>query len=50
MVLLSEWSRLLDDGAPADQTADTTAELVLRVLGISAEEAARIAREPLEIH
>ncbi len=40
----------LDDGAPADQTADTTAELVLRVLGISAEEAARIAREPLEIH
>jgi len=40
----------LNQGARVDETADTTAELVLRVLGISAEEAEQIAREPLEIH
>lgn len=40
----------LDQGARPDETADITAELVLRVLGVPAEEAAQIAREPLEIH
>lgn len=41
---------LLDAGARADETADMTAELVLRVLGVSAEEARQIARQPLETH
>lgn len=40
----------LSEGACADDVAETTAELVLRVLGIAAEEAAQIAREPLETH
>lgn len=40
----------LNKGADVDETADMTAELVLRVLGVSAEEAAQIAREPLETH
>lgn len=40
----------LSEGADVDETADMTAELVLRVLGVSAEEAAQIAREPLETH
>ncbi len=38
----------LDDGQPADRLADTTAELVLRVLGIPSDEAAQIAHEPLD--
>jgi len=36
---------MLDEGA-----AEITAELVLRSLGVAPEEAARIAREPLELH
>ena len=36
--------------AEADAAAETTAGLLLRVLGIPAEEAAQIAREPLELH
>lgn len=39
----------LDDGKPADRLADTTAELVLRVLGIPAAEAADIAHQPLDL-
>ncbi|MEM8618847.1 MAG: TetR/AcrR family transcriptional regulator [Actinomycetota bacterium] len=39
----------LDDGEPADRLADTTAELVLRVLGIAPDEAAQIAHEPLPV-
>lgn len=33
-----------------DAVAEATTELVLRVLGISAEEAAQLAREPLTLH
>ncbi len=40
----------LNEGADAVETADLTAELVLRVLGIPAEEAAQIISEPLEMH
>ena len=40
----------LKEGLPAEEVADTTAELVLRVLGVSADEAAQIVSEPLEIH
>lgn len=40
----------LDDGARPDDTADTTAELVLRVMGVSAEEARQIVGQPLETH
>ncbi len=40
----------LKEGGHADDIADTTAELVLRVLGVSAQEAAQIVREPLETH
>jgi len=40
----------LQQGGRADEVADTTAEMVLRVLGVSAEEAAQIARQPLETH
>ncbi|MEM7136077.1 MAG: TetR/AcrR family transcriptional regulator [Myxococcota bacterium] len=40
----------LSEGRCAGDVAETTAELVLRVLGIPAEEAAQIAREPLETH
>ncbi|MEP0068689.1 TetR/AcrR family transcriptional regulator [Pyruvatibacter sp.] len=40
----------LDDGARPDDTADMTAELVLRVMGISAQEAHQIVRQPLETH
>ncbi len=40
----------LNEGADAGETADLTAELVLRVLGIPAEEAAQITSEPLETH
>ncbi|MEM7140988.1 MAG: TetR/AcrR family transcriptional regulator [Actinomycetota bacterium] len=37
----------LDDGRPVDDVAEATAELVLRVLGVDAREAAEIARVPL---
>ena len=40
----------LNEGVCVDGVAETTAELVLRVLGIAAEEAAQIAHEPLEVH
>ncbi len=40
----------LDDEVRVDHVAEHTAELVLRVLGIPADEAAQIAREPLELH
>ena len=40
----------LGEGVHVDAVAETTAELVLRVLGVPAEEAAQIAREPLELH
>ncbi|MEM9513340.1 MAG: TetR/AcrR family transcriptional regulator [Actinomycetota bacterium] len=39
----------LDGGGPAEELADTTAELVLRVLGIPSEEAAQLAHTPLEL-
>ncbi|MEM9040782.1 MAG: TetR/AcrR family transcriptional regulator [Actinomycetota bacterium] len=38
----------LDEGAPVDELADTTAELMLRVLGIPADEAARLAHMPID--
>lgn len=44
-VLTAFNQRMLDEGA-----AEITAELVLRSLGVAPEEAARIAREPLELH
>ena len=40
----------LREGVRVDAVAETTAELVLRALGIPADEAARIAREPLDLH
>lgn len=40
--VLAAWDRLDDDAA------ETTAELVLRSLGVPPDEAARIARQPLE--
>ncbi|MEO0961868.1 MAG: TetR/AcrR family transcriptional regulator [Pseudomonadota bacterium] len=40
----------LDEGARPDDTADATAELVLRVMGVSAEEARQIVGQPLETH
>lgn len=40
----------LDEGEAVDSVAQSTAELVLRVLGIPVDEAARIARAPLELH
>ena len=40
----------LDEGDDVDAIAQSTAELALRVLGIPVDEAARIARAPLELH
>ena len=40
----------LGEHARVDAVAESAAELVLRALGIPAEEAAQIAREPLELH
>lgn len=40
----------IQDGLRVDDVAETTAELMLRVFGIAAQEAAQIAREPLQIH
>lgn len=40
----------LSQGALSDDAVETTAEMVLRSLGIGAEEASRIARRPLETH
>ncbi len=40
----------LSQGALSDGAVETTAELVLRSLGIDPEEAARIAHSPLELH
>ncbi|MEM7413443.1 MAG: TetR/AcrR family transcriptional regulator [Myxococcota bacterium] len=40
----------LGAGMNVDTVAETTVELVLRALGIPADEAAQIAREPLELH
>lgn len=40
----------LDENPAVDAVAESTAELVLRALGIPAEEAAQIAREPLALH
>ncbi|MEM9037287.1 MAG: TetR/AcrR family transcriptional regulator [Actinomycetota bacterium] len=37
----------IDEGVPAEELADGTAELMLRVLGIPTDEAARLARTPL---
>lgn len=42
--VLTAWNR----GALDEDAAETTAELVLRSLGVSPEEAMRIAREPLD--
>ena len=43
--VLTAWNR----AALGEDAAEITAELVLRSLGVSPEEAARIAREPLEL-
>jgi hypothetical protein len=43
--VLAAWNR----SGMGDDAAEITAELVLRSLGVSTEEAARIAREPLEL-
>ena len=43
--VLTAWNR----GALDENAAEITAELVLRSLGVSPEEAARIAREPMEL-
>ncbi len=43
--VLTAWNR----GALDEAAAEITAELVLRSLGVSPEEAAHIAREPLEL-
>ena len=43
--VLTAW----DQSGMGDAAAEITAELVLRSLGVSPEEAARIAREPLEL-
>jgi hypothetical protein len=43
--VLTAW----DHTGMGDDAAEITAELVLRSLGVSPEEAARIAREPLEL-
>ncbi|MBW2244820.1 MAG: TetR/AcrR family transcriptional regulator [Deltaproteobacteria bacterium] len=40
----------LSRGTLGDDAVETTAELVLRSLGIGAEEASRIARRPLALH
>ena len=41
--------RLITEGANTDDLADHTAELVLRVLGVSAEEASGIVRQPIQL-
>lgn len=41
--------RALDDGRPVDEIGTTTAELMLRVLGVDSSEAAAIARVPLDV-
>lgn len=40
----------LSQGTLGDDAVETTAEMVLRSLGIGAEEASRIAHRPLELH
>ena len=44
--VLTAWNQ----GALSDDAAETTAELVLRSLGVTPGEAGRIARQPLEVH
>ncbi|MCP5071127.1 MAG: TetR/AcrR family transcriptional regulator [bacterium] len=44
--VLTAWNQ----GALGEDAAESTAGLVLRSLGVSIEEATRIAREPLELH
>lgn len=41
---------MIQDGADAERVADASAELVLRVLGVTATEASALAYEPLEFH
>lgn len=42
--------RSISDKNDVDEPIDHTVELILRVLGVGPDEAARIVREPLEIH